>query len=407
VEDPQALQAQPPRRPVAPGERYCLTPHRMKPGHRLSVLVDGAEAYPAMLAAILGARREVLLETYIFESDATGKRFHHALCDRALAGVSVRLVVDGAGSWNLSGQDRGALLDAGVHLATFHPVGPWRRRWGWSVRDHRKLLVVDEDVAFTGGLNVGNEYAPREWGGKGWHDVHVRVHGPVVADLRRSFFDAWRYASPDGVPRKLTHPRPLPAKHPPEAIAPPAPEGTGRVMSLAIGRFRDRRVIEKHLQRAVSLAQTRVFIHSAYFIPNRRWRKTLRRAAMRGVDVRVMVPHHSDVPGIVYASRHTYASLLRGQVRIFEYLPTMLHAKSIVVDGAWCSIGSYNLDQRSLQYNWELVLSIADDDAAFTLEERFARDLAVCREVDPAQWRRRPLWERLQERIFYYFRLWL
>ena len=407
MEDPQALQAQPPRRPAAPGERYCLTPHRMKPGHRLSVLVDGAEAYPAMLAAILGARREVLLETYIFESDATGKRFHHALCDRALAGVSVRLVVDGAGSWNLSGADREALLDAGVHLATFHPVRPWRRRWGWSVRDHRKLLVVDEDVAFTGGLNVGDEYAPREWGGKGWHDVHVRVHGPVVADLRRSFFDAWRYASPDGVPRRLTHPRPLPAKHPPEAIVPAAPEGTGRAMSLAIGRFRDRRVIERHLQHAVSLSQTRVFIHSAYFIPNRRWRKTLRRAAMRGVDVRVMVPHHSDVPGIVYASRHTYASLLRGRVRIFEYLPTMLHAKSIVVDGAWCSIGSYNLDQRSLQYNWELVLSIVDDDAAFTLEERFARDLVLCREVDPEQWRRRPFWERLQERIFYYFRLWL
>jgi cardiolipin synthase len=179
------------------------------------------------------------------------------------------------------------------------------------------------------------------------------------------------------------------------------------VQALAIGRFRDRRSIEKHLQRAVSLSQARVFIHSAYFIPNRRWRKTLRRAAMRGVDVRVMVPHHSDVPGIVYASRHTYSSLLRGRVRIFEYLPTMLHAKSIVVDGAWCSIGSYNLDQRSLQYNWELVLSIVDDEAAFALEERFARDLALCREVDPAEWRRRSWWQRLKEQIFYYFRLWL
>jgi len=163
VEDPQALQAQAAHRP-APGERYCLTPHRMKPGHRLSILVDGAEAYPAMLAAILGARREVLLETFIFESDATGKRFHHALCERALSGVSVRLMVDGAGSWNLSGADREALLDAGVQLATFHPVRPWRLRWGWSVRDHRKLLVVDEDLAFTGGLNIGDEYAPREWG---------------------------------------------------------------------------------------------------------------------------------------------------------------------------------------------------------------------------------------------------
>jgi len=412
VEDPQALQARAAHKPAA-GERYCLTPHKLKPGHRLSVLVDGAEAYPAMLAAILGARSEVLLETYIFESDATGKRFHHALCERAMSGVSVRLVVDGAGSWNLSGSDRDALLEAGVHLATFHPVRPWRRRWGWSVRDHRKLLVVDEEVAFTGGINIGDEYAPRNWGGKGWHDVHVRVHGPVVADLRRYFFDSWRYSSPDGFPQRLTHLRPTRAHEPePSGSAQRADlvqgqaEG-GRVQALAIGRFRDRRSIEKHLQRAVSLSQTRVFIHSAYFIPNRRWRKTLRRAAMRGVDVRVMVPHHSDVPGIVHASRHTYASLLRGRVRIFEYLPTMLHAKSIVVDGAWCSIGSYNLDQRSLQYNWELVLSIVDDEAAFALEERFARDLPLCREIDPAEWRRRPWWQRVQEQIFYYFRLWL
>ncbi len=409
MEDAHALQPRPPHRPAA-GERYCLTPHKLKPGHRLSVLMDGAETYPAMLAAILGARREVLLESYIFEGDATGKRFHHALCDRALSGVSVRLVVDGAGSWNLSDSDRDALLEAGVHLATFHPVGPWRRRWGWSVRDHRKLLVVDEEVAFTGGLNIGDEYAPREWGGKGWHDVHVRVHGPVVKDLRRYFFDSWRYASPDGMPRRPAQLRPAGADEagpPGTAELDRARAQGGRVLALGVGRFRDRRLIEKHLQRAVSLSQTRVFIHSAYFIPNRRWRKTLRRAATRGVDVRVMVPHHSDVPGIVHASRYTYASLLRGRVRIFEYLPTMLHAKTIVVDGAWCSIGSYNLDQRSLQYNWELVLSIADDDAAFALEERFARDLALCCEVDAAEWRRRPWWQRLKERIFYYFRLWL
>jgi len=408
VEDPQALQAQAARRPAA-GDRYCLTPHRLKPGHRLSVLMDGAETYPAMLAAILGARHEILLETYIFESDATGRRFHHALCERAMSGVSVRLVVDGAGSWKLSGSDREALLDAGVHLATFHPVGPWRRHWGWSIRDHRKVLVVDEDVAFTGGLNIGDDYAPRDWGGKAWHDVHVRVHGPVVADLRRYFFDSWRYASPDGLPRRHTHAPRLPAREPalPASARDGDAEGGGRVQALAIGRFRDRRLIEKHLQRAVALSRTRVFIHSAYFIPNRRWRKTLRRAAMRGVDVRVMVPHHSDVPGIVHASRHSYSSLLRGKVRIFEYLPTMLHAKSIVVDGAWCSIGSYNLDQRSLQYNWEVALSIADDGAAEELEERFARDLVLCREIDPAEWRRRPFWQRLQERIFYYFRLWL
>jgi cardiolipin synthase len=226
------------------------------------------------------------------------------------------------------------------------------------------------------------------------------------------FFDTWRYASPDGVPRRMTHER-RPRAHdgPRQDLVAPAEHAAavndGRVQALSVGRFRDRRAIEKHLLRAVSLSQMRVFVYSAYFIPNRRWRKTLRRAAMRGVDVRVMVPHHSDVPGIVHATHYTYAALLRGRVRIFEYLPTMLHAKAIVVDGAWCTIGSYNLDQRSLQYNWEVALSIVDDDAAFALEERFARDLALCREIDPAEWRRRPFWQRIQDRIFYYFRLWL
>jgi cardiolipin synthase A/B len=377
----------------------------MRPGHRVEVLVDGAQAYPAMIAAILSAQREVLLETYIFESDASGRRFHHALCARALAGLDVRVVVDGAGSWGLSGEDRRALLDAGVHLATFHPVRPWRRRWGWSVRDHRKLLVIDERVAFTGGLNIGDDYAPKHWGGKGWHDVHARVEGPVVHDLRRYFFDSWAYSSPDGEPLV----RALPAAHRTHHPAPPPSLGGegARIQALAVGRFRDRRLIERHLQHAVSLARNRVFVESAYFIPNRRWRRTLRRAAMRGVDVRILLPRHSDVPGIRDASRFTWGTLLRGKVRIFEYRPTMLHAKTISVDGTWCSIGSYNLDQRSLQYNWEVSLSIVDPDACRALEERFAQDLVASAEVTLQEWSRRPPWHRIKEQFFYFFRLWL
>jgi cardiolipin synthase len=377
----------------------------MRPGHRVEVLVDGAQAYPAMLAAILDARREVLLETYIFEDDAAGRRFHHALCERALAGVDVRVVVDGAGSWRLSGESRRAMLDAGVHLATFHPVGPWRRRWGWSVRDHRKLLVVDERVAFAGGLNIGDEYAPRTWGGKGWHDVHARIEGHAVEELRRFFFDSWAYASPDGEPVV----RALPAAHRTHHPSPvPLGDGEGaRVQTLAVGRFRDRRRIERHLQHAVSLARDHVYVQSAYFIPNRRWRRTLRRAAMRGVDVRILLPRHNDVPGIRSASRFTWGTLLRGKVRIFEYRPTMLHAKTISVDGVWCSIGSYNLDQRSLQYNWEVSLSIVDPAACRVLEERFAQDLLASEEVTLRQWSRRPIWERVREQVFYFFRLWL
>src|SRR3954464_13428142 len=225
----------------------------MRPGHRVEVLIDGAAAYPAMLGAILSARREVLLETYIFESDAAGRRFHHALCDRALAGVEVRVVVDGAGSWGFSSADRRALLDCGVHLATFHPVGPWRARWGWSVRDHRKILVVDEEAAFVGGMNIGDDYAPVDWGGKGWHDVHARVEGPCVQDVRRYFFDSWTYAVPDPAPATAPAPAGGPRRGappggrraPPPHPAPPPADGEGaRVQALVVARFRDRRLIE-------------------------------------------------------------------------------------------------------------------------------------------------------------------
>src|SRR4051794_39339345 len=409
----------------------------MRPGHRVEVLVDGAAAYPAMLGAILSAQREVLLETYIFESDAAGRRFHHALCDRALAGVEVRVVVDGAGSWGFSSADRRALLDCGVHLATFHPVGPWRARWGWSVRDHRKILVVDEEVAFVGGMNIGDDYAPVDWGGKGWHDVHARVEGPSVQDVRRYFFDSWTYAVPDREPatpagrgppasaagRPSSSPpgpaplrgAPPPGVPPPPARGPPPPhpvppprDGEGaRVQALVVGRFRDRRLIERHLQHAVTLASHRVLVQSAYFIPNRRWRRTLRRTARRGVDVRLLVPRYNDVPGIRDASRFTWGTLLRAGVRIFEYQPTMLHAKTLTVDSCWCSIGSYNLDQRSLQYNWEVALSVVDRDACRVLEEEFERDLQKSEEISLAGWSKRGLWQRIREQFFYLFRLWL
>jgi cardiolipin synthase len=191
----------------------------------------------------------------------------------------------------------------------------------------------------------------------------------------------------------------------PRPVAPP--NSGGRVQVLVIGRYRDRRLIEKHLRRAVSLAQHHVFVQNAYFIPNRRWRRTLSRAAKRGVDVRVLVPGKSDIPGFTYASHATYAGLMRNGVRIFEYKPTVLHAKTIVVDGCWCSIGSYNLDQRSLQFNWEVALSIADDEASAALQEQFARDLYVSEEIDPARWRKRPFAQRVLEQLFYYFRLWL
>jgi cardiolipin synthase len=377
----------------------CLTPERMLPGHRVQLLFGGAEAYTAMLAAIASARQEIVLETYIWSSDENGRRFVDAVCIKAQEGVRVRCVIDGAGSFGFSGADVERMRRAGVMLSVFHPVGPWRRRWGWQVRDHRKLLVVDGRLAFTGGMNLGDDYAPVEWHGRGWNDVQARVEGPVIRDLLQLFEIAWHYAEPETGRKRLRPHRPR---------EPVAIHGSRTLVQvLAVGRFFGRRLIQHHLRHAIGAAHERVWIEAAYFIPNRTLRTALKRAARRGIDVRVMVPRHSDVPGLAHASRYSWSTLLRAGVRLFEWLPGMLHAKTLCIDGVWSTVGSYNLDARSLRYNWEVALEILDTEVAATLEAKFTADLQNCEPIDPERWRRRGLWRKLRERFFYFFRLWL
>src|SRR5258705_11169891 len=166
----------------------------MLPGHRVHLLVGGAQAYPAMLDAIAMARTEILLETFIWASDANGRRFVDAVCIKAQEGVRVRCVVDGAGSFSLAtSDDVQRMRNAGVHLSVFHPVGPWRRRWGWQVRDHRKLLIVDGRVAFAGGMNLADEDAAGLWGGRGLNHVHAQVRGPGIGDREGCFRRTWTY----------------------------------------------------------------------------------------------------------------------------------------------------------------------------------------------------------------------
>ena len=382
-------------------ERLALEPGRMIPGHRLHWLFGGAMAYPAMLEAIASAREEILLESYIWASDTNGRRFVDAVCIKAQEGVRVRCVIDGAGSFGFSGDDLARMRRAGVLLSIFHPVGPWRRRWGWQVRDHRKLLIIDGRVAFCGGMNLADDYAPRDWGGRDWNDVHAKVEGPVLHELARLFEQSFRYAEAEtwepGAPAARVR---LPE--------PPAIHGSPtRAQALAVGRFLNRRSIQHHLQHAIAAAKERIWIEAAYFIPNRPLRGALRRAARRGVDVRIITPRHSDIPFLNYASQSTWAVLLKDGVRLFEWLPGMLHAKTISVDGAWCTVGSYNLDSRSLLYNWEVTLAVLDPRMAEELEDKFRDDLDRCEQVDRAEWKRRGVLQRLYEKVFYFFRVWL
>ncbi|HKA88083.1 MAG TPA: phospholipase D-like domain-containing protein [Haliangiales bacterium] len=355
-------------------------------------LVGGGEVFPAMLDAIAAAERYVHLETYILRSDETGSRFADALMARAEKGVEVRLLYDAVGGLELSADYLAALANAGVKLVEYGPLAPWKARFRLHQRDHRKILVCDGKVAFTGGINIGNEYDAVENGGGGWHDLHARVEGPVVAELARTFRRNWLKGGGDAFP-------------------PPgdAPETAGTAMAQALSNeeLRRRRAIRRAYLHAFRRARETIAIVNAYFIPDRGLRRVLFNAIRRGVKVSVTVPAESDVPAVQWASRHTYAALLKGGVRLYEWQWHVLHAKAVVVDGVWSSIGSYNLDARSLFHNLEVVLCIIDHAFGAKLKAQIDSDAALSREVDLAAWNARPLWRQLVEWLFYRFRFWL
>jgi cardiolipin synthase A/B len=361
-------------------------------GHRLRLLRSGAEAYPAMLEAIAAARRNVHLETYILRADRTGRRFGDALRERARAGVEVRLLYDAFGALGLDDDFVAALRADGVRVVAYRPVAPWRPRWGLWRRNHRKTLVVDGRLGFTGGLNIGDEYAAAGDGGGGWHDLHVQIEGPAVRRLATLFRTAWEHAGGD-------------------AIAEPAAltGGAGPLYATVIANedIRSRFEIRRSYLHAIRRARSTIRIMNAYFIPDAGVRWALRRAARRGVDVRVVVPSVADVRLAHHASRHVFGRLLRAGVRILEWPGPMMHAKAVVVDGCWCAVGSYNLDYRSLLHDLEVVVAVLDRDFAGCVQEVVEQDVARCREITALAWRARPALSRLLEWAAYRLRRWL
>lgn len=364
--------------------------------NRVALLVDGAQAFPAMLAAIASARSSIGVETYILRDDGTGWRFARALAERARAGVDVRVVYD---SWGSSvGEDfLDFLRGAGVHVLAYHPI-----RLGGRVgqflerhrrRDHRKVLVVDGRVGFTGGLNLADDYAAPEDGGRGWRDTHVRLEGPVAKELVHPFLITWRRAGGGPVePGRWS-----------TAVRRPDP----RVRVIGNHGHRGRRAIRQAYLRAIEGARKRVWITSAYFLPPVRILRALREAARRGVAVDVIVAGTTDVKPVLLAARALYGPLLRAGVRIHEWHGRVLHAKTAVVDGRWATVGSSNLDHLSMLVNLEVNAVFEDARFAAALEELFLEDLRSTREVTRAMWRRRLLVERFLSWVAYLFRGWL
>jgi cardiolipin synthase len=371
-----------------------------RPRNRVTALRDGREAYPAMLEAIAAARRSVHLETYTLSDDRTGRTFLEALLERRAAGVAVRVMYDAVGSFDLPGAFVARLVRGGVEMVEFNPVAPWRARFALNRRDHQKCLVVDDQVGFVGGLNVSDEYAPVEQGGGGWRDQAVRVEGPIVGDLAANFRHTWLLGGGPAPPQ----PR----------AAPPGDPAQGFVSDVALvtNNVKRRvglsgRAMSRSVLHAIRAARRRVSIMSAYFIPGLALRRSLYMAVERGVDVRVVVPEVSDVRAAWYAGRHLYARLMRRGVTLLEWPQTMMHAKLAVIDGTWTTVGSYNIDQRSLLHNLEAGVIVLDRGFGACMQQSFDEDAARCRPLVAAEWRRRPLVQHALEACFHGLRYWL
>ncbi|WP_422010598.1 phospholipase D-like domain-containing protein [Roseateles sp.] len=369
-------------------------------GNQARLLVDGPATFAAMKAAISAAKQRLLVQFYIVEGEGVAAEVGELLLSKAAQGVQVALMYDSIGSFGTDAAFFDRLRDGGVSVCAFNPLNPLERpgHWGVLERSHRKMLAADSDVAFTGGINLSNVYAKGSFGSgrskraapsdaaadKGWRDTQVELRGPVVAALVTQFRESW---AEQGCSGQLA-PDP----------APRVKEPGQRVVKLVAGKP-DNGVNPTYtaLLRAIDAAQRSVQLTMAYFAPGPDLVQALCDAAQRGVQVALVLPGQSDVALVLHAARSRYAQMLKAGVQIHEMPQTVMHAKTAVIDGVFSSVGSSNLDWRSIVGNQEMDVIVLGDDFGQEMQALFARDVAASQRIDPAQWDRRGLGQRMLE----------
>jgi cardiolipin synthase len=354
-------------------------------GGTAELLRNGDRFYPAILEAIRGAKDSVNFEVYIFESDETGREFMEAFMERARAGVEVRLLLDAFGSLKLKRKDRRELEEAGVRLQFFRPL-TLRNLVRVYRRTHRRAIVVDGEVAFTGGAAVSNKWRGDARTPEEWRDSMTRVTGALVIGVQSAFASNWVYCCGEVIAGPRFYP-------------PGRDEGPACGVSVVSSPSDAQQPIRMLLWLSFVNAQRRLWIANSYFIPDLQLRKAVQERARAGVDVRILVPgKHTDAKPVQYAGRGFYEELLEAGVRIFEFEPAMMHAKTVVVDDAWALVGSANMDERSMEINEENLLGIAEPAFARTAAEGLEEDIGRAREIELEVFRRRPLYKRVLER---------
>ncbi|MEH3085252.1 MAG: cardiolipin synthase ClsB [Xylophilus ampelinus] len=346
---------------------------RWIPGNRFELLENGEEFFPRVFEAIARARREVRLETFILFEDKIGLQLHAALLAAARRGVEVHVLIDGYGSPDLSERFVGELVDAGVRLRIFDPaVRIMRRRINMLRRMHRKIVVVDGETGFIGGINYSADHVA-DFGPEAKQDYAVEVHGPIVGVLEHFVRESVR---------SRAERRRRAAEYQPDASA-PAPAGDAQAIFVTRDNHRHTNDIERHYLAALRTARKQVVIANAYFFPGFRFIREMRRAAQRGVDVRLIVQGKPDMPIVKTAAELLYDHLLRGGVRIYEYCDRPLHGKVALVDEEWSTVGSSNLDPLSLSLNLEANVVIRDRAFNRTLHGKLDHLMAhSCKQIE-------------------------
>ena len=353
-------------------------------GNKVELLNNGDDYFPQMLEAIRSAQKTINFAAYIMKSDGVGHQFRDAFIEKARAGVEVRILLDGIGSgWSLDNSDVRMMKEAGCKFDYYHPVASWRMD-RTNRRSHRRILVVDGKLGFTGGAAFADKWAGHAQDEHHWRDTHVRVEGPVVAALQAAFQSHW----------VKTYDEALTGVH---QFPPLSRAGNLRAQVVESRSFSSAPVA---MVQAVTFAaaEKRIWITNPYCTPSDNQVELLVKAASRGVDVRLIVPgSHNDQPLTRSAGRTAYGKLLEGGVKIFEYQPTMIHAKTMVADGLFSMVGSSNLDARSSEINEEVDLVVYDEGFSRQMEGAFERDLAQSREYTLQEFKNRSWWERLTE----------
>ena len=367
-------------------------------GNSAHLLIDGPATFAAMFAAIEQARSSVLIQSYIVEDSSIARRLSDLLLEKRAQGVAVLLLYDAVGSFSTTQAFFNELHDAGVPTCAINPVNPLHRPGYWNIteRDHRKIVTVDRQIGFTGGVNISGVYASGSFGrgGRvranpdlGWRDTQVRLQGPAAAALDDLVRRTWQDQGCEGAL--------------PEPTAPPAGAAAGanvvRVIPASPGDPVNR--IYTLMLTAIDAAQRSVYLTMAYFAPGSDMVDALCDAAERGVDVQLLLPAQSDFAPVLHAGRSYYSRLLNAGVKIHELQDATLHAKTAVIDGVLSTVGSSNMDWRSFTSNSEVNAVIFGEDFGDEMAHMFRTDVANASRISPAVWRERPIWQRGKEHL--------